>query len=114
MYVLMLIIGIFVLGSVVGIAIGLSLNKPPKPAGVKVIIKEVPIGQSDIEKEKIENLEKIKKFASENAQITNTQICQLLNISDSTAVRYLDELEKQFYLKQIGTTGVDTYYEKII
>jgi len=37
----------------------------------------------------------------------------LLEISDATATRYLDELEEEGLIKQVGKTGVSVYYKKI-
>lgn len=38
---------------------------------------------------------------------------KLLHVSDATATRYLDELEKEGKIKQVGTTGKHTRYERI-
>jgi len=36
----------------------------------------------------------------------------LLLVSDATATRYLDELEKEGKIKQVGKTGKGVFYEK--
>ena len=51
-------------------------------------------------------------FISDKDKITNNDIETLLGVSDATATRYLDELEKQGKLRQKGQNkGV--FYEKI-
>lgn len=62
------------------------------------------------EEEKANNLEKLRKYIGGHEQITNDDVQNLLNISDATAVRYLDELESAGLIKQIGPTGQSVYY----
>jgi Fic family protein len=61
---------------------------------------------------KAEHLEKIKEFIKGKETVVNNDIQKFLGVSDATATRYLDELEKQGILRQNGERkGV--YYEKI-
>ena len=55
--------------------------------------------------EKQENLRKVREYAAGKQEVTNDEIEKLLNVSDATATRYLDELEREGVLKQIGRTG---------
>lgn len=43
-------------------------------------------------------------------KITNNDIEKLLNVSDATATRYLNELEKENKIEQIGKIGRAVYY----
>lgn len=43
-------------------------------------------------------------------KISNVQIVELLDVSSATAVRYMDELEKEGKIKQVGTTGRGVFY----
>ena len=62
--------------------------------------------------EKAEHLQKIKDFMQSKSKITNDDVQSLLGVSDATAERYLNELEKQGFLHQEGQDkGV--FYEKI-
>lgn len=64
--------------------------------------------------QKAENLVKLKEaVAGTSDQITNDWVQKKLGVSDATAVRYLDELEKEGIIKQVGETGRSTYYTKI-
>lgn len=62
---------------------------------------------------KSKRLEKIMQFLEQNKKIKNDEVEKLLHVSDATATRYLDELEKQNKIRQVGKTGKYTYYEKI-
>ena len=67
-------------------------------------------------KEKImQLLESSSAKASEDGQarITNDDVEKMLGVSNNTVIRYLDELEKEGKLRQVGETGKYTYYEKI-
>lgn len=63
------------------------------------------------QREKEEGKKKIVKLLQEKNKITNNDIEKLLGISDATATRYLDELEKEGKIKQIGKQGKSVYYE---
>lgn len=64
-------------------------------------------------KKKRENLEKMRQIFAERPAVTNDDIEKLLGISDATATRYLDELEKEGLIRQVGRTGKHVYYEKV-
>ena len=45
--------------------------------------------------------------------IVNNDVEKILGVSDATATRYLDELEKEGKIRQVGKTGKHVYYEKV-
>ncbi len=53
---------------------------------------------------------KIIDFLTKHETITNDQVENLLKISNSTAYRLLEELEKEKKILQIGNTGKNVYY----
>jgi predicted HTH transcriptional regulator len=62
--------------------------------------------------EKQGHLQKIKDYIAGRNKINNHDVQKLLGVSDATAERYLNELEKQGVLRQKGQyKGV--FYEKI-
>ncbi|MEX0998373.1 MAG: DUF6804 family protein [Thermodesulfobacteriota bacterium] len=67
--------------------------------------------------EQSENKERNKKAILEIMKtqhpLTNDQVEQLLGISDATATRYFDELEKEGKVRQVGKTGRHVYYERV-
>lgn len=64
------------------------------------------------EKEREANKQKIIDFLGEKGKATNNDIQTLISVSDATATRYLDELEKEGKVKQVGDAGHYVYYEK--
>lgn len=64
-------------------------------------------------REKEENKQRILRILETQTPLTNNHIEQLLGISDATATRYLDELEKEGKIRQVGKTGKHVYYEKL-
>ncbi len=59
------------------------------------------------------HLKQILDYLESNDQVTNNDVEQMLSVSDATAERYLDELEKQRKLKQVGKTGRNVIYRKL-
>ncbi len=67
--------------------------------------------REDVEKKR-ENLEKVRQIFAEQGRVANDDVEKFLGISDATATRYLDELEKEGFVRQVGKTGKHVYYEK--
>jgi len=65
--------------------------------------------QSRIEKRKARILES----ARTKKRITNNDVEDMFCISDNTARRYLDDLEDEGKLTQIGVSGRGVYYEPV-
>jgi predicted HTH transcriptional regulator len=45
--------------------------------------------------------------------LTNDELQALLGVSSATVVRYMDELEKEGKVRQVGPTGQNVYYERV-
>lgn len=54
--------------------------------------------------------EKVLELFKNKAKVSHSQLAEVLNISRTTTVRYLDELEKEGKIKQIGKVGQKVYY----
>ena len=84
------------------------------------ILKNIGISNSEkvselvkkqaVEKEK--NMQRILKLLEGNNKATNDDVEKLLGVSNATAERYLNELEKEGVLRQIGDTGRNVFYQK--
>ncbi len=80
-------------------------------------IKEIVVYQSARQKQREESKGKIlneltlRQTQGKEAKITNNDVEKLLGVSDATATRYLDELEKQGKVRQVGKTGRSVYYQ---
>lgn len=104
----------FIWGLIAGIGVATvacliwkKMNKIEKPIQVSKIDNPNP----NVEVKK-ENLVKLEDLISKQDKITNDEVQTLLGVSDATAERYLNELESQGKLRQIGADRKDTYYEK--
>ncbi|MCR4284289.1 MAG: DUF977 family protein [Parcubacteria group bacterium] len=60
--------------------------------------------------QKDKNKDKVLKIFQENKKVTNDDIEKILKVSDSTAERYLNELEKKGKVAQHGKTGRSVFY----
>lgn len=69
-------------------------------------------GEREDAKKKRENLEKARSLFAGRDRVANDDIEKELGVSDATATRYLDELEKEGFIRQIGRTGSRVHYEK--
>lgn len=61
-------------------------------------------------REKAENKEEILEFLRKNGKIQNNDVEKLAEVSDATAERYLDELEKEGKIEQHGEIGQGVFY----
>ncbi len=59
---------------------------------------------------KAENKQKILGFVQANGKIQNNDVEKLAGVSNATAERYLDELEKGGKLTQHGVIGQGVFY----
>ncbi len=55
----------------------------------------------------------ILKFIEAKGQIKNNDIQRILDVSDATATRYLQNLENKRKIIQVGGTGRSVFYQKI-
>lgn len=87
-------------------SVKIKTSEGDEPPEVKTIIEK----QAE---EQQKNRQKILDFLGENQgeSITNDEVQDLLGVSDASAERYLDSLEKEGVLRQVGKTGVKTYYQ---
>jgi Fic family protein len=61
-------------------------------------------------KRKQENKQKILDFLQENGKIQNNDVEKLAKVSNATAERYLNDLEKEGKLTQHGKIGQNVFY----
>ena len=99
---------IFILGMIAGGAtvflfknIGVS-EKKRKTSGRKLIEKQA--------KEKEENKKRISEFFEKKKEVANDDIEKLLGVSDATVTRYLEELEQEGKIRQVGDIGRGIHY----
>jgi len=71
------------------------------------------LAQDIVEQKKEVRKEKILNYLDKKQKITNDDVEEMFGVSDSTAERYLNILEKQGLVKQVGETGRGVYYERM-
>jgi len=66
-----------------------------------------------IQSRKRKKLDKVMTMFAKQTKISNDEVEKFLHVSDATAERYLNILEKENKIKQIGKTGHSVFYSKI-
>ena len=66
-----------------------------------------------IQSRKQKKIDHIMDLFAKRTNITNDEVEKFLHVSDATATRYLEILEKENKIKQSGKTGKGVKYEKI-
>jgi len=89
---------VFIIVGIVGVVVGMYLARKTSST---VVEQTKPTD---------ERTEKIVALLGENEKITNNDVEKLFGVSDATATRYLDELEKEGVLSQVGEGGRGVYY----
>ncbi|QSH39538.1 winged helix-turn-helix domain-containing protein [Candidatus Kaiserbacteria bacterium] len=89
---------LLIVAGAVGVALGVYFGKG----------NDVPTVSFGNRKRK--RLDKILTLYIDNDEITNSDVRELLNVSDATATRYLDQLEDEGKIEQIGETGMNVFY----
>lgn len=92
--------GILIIVALAGIALGMYIAR--RNASTGFIAKQM--------EQKTENKKKILEFIQANGKIQNNDAEKLAGVSNATAERYLDELEKEGKLTQHGTIGQGVFY----
>ena len=91
---------ILIIVALVGIVLGMYIAR--RRANDGLIAKQM--------EQKAANKEKILAFVQEHGKIQNNDVEKLAGVSNATAERYLDELEKEERLTQHGTIGQGVFY----
>lgn len=91
---------ILIIVAIAGIALGMYLARRKANAGF--IAKQV--------EQKAENKQKILDFLQTHEKIQNNDVEKLAGVSNATAERYLDEMEKEGKLIQNGVIGPNVFY----
>ena len=86
--------------ALVGITLGMYIAR--RNANTGFIAKQM--------EQKSANKEKILAFVQEHGKIQNNDVEKLAGVSNATAERYLDALEKEGKLTQHGVIGQSVFY----
>jgi predicted HTH transcriptional regulator len=104
-----------IIGLVVGYVAGRMMSKGNNlsvPAGLLPSEGEKgTIINPEQVRQRQEHLQKVLEMAKSNNQITNDEVQKALGVSDKTTERYLQELENQGKLLQVGERGMKVAYK---
>lgn len=90
---------LLILAALLGIALGMFLARRRKSGLI-----------SEQGERKAKNKELILKYIQANGKIQNNEVEKLVGVSNATAERYLNELEKEGQITQHGTIGKGVFY----
>ncbi|MCH8987124.1 DeoR family transcriptional regulator [Patescibacteria group bacterium] len=65
-----------------------------------------------MQKVKGERKEKILQMFETKAKVSNDDVEELLDVSHATSFRYLEELQQEGKIKQVGKTGRNVHYKR--
>ena len=85
-----------------GVAVWLAVNKPESKHLTEFAEKQAG--------EKKENKKRILEFIASREKASNDEIQNFLGVSDASAERYLNELEQEDRISQVGSTGSGVVY----
>lgn len=83
-----------------------------KKKGIETVAKRENIKKLNEERGSVKKgrKEKILNILKKEGKITNNKIESLLGVSDATATNYLQELENEGKIEQVGGTGRGVFY----
>jgi len=84
-----------------GVGVGMYLARRNKSQGT-LIDKQIEA--------KAQSMQKILDFLQRNEKIQNNDVEELVGVSNATAERYLNELEREGKLTQHGSIGQNVFY----
>ncbi|MEK7553943.1 MAG: DUF977 family protein [Patescibacteria group bacterium] len=93
---------VLIIIAIAGIALGMYIAR--RNANTGFIAKQM--------EQKTENKQRILSFVQEHGKIQNNDVEKLAGVSNATAERYLDELEKEGQLTQHGVIGQGVFYTR--
>ena len=93
---------VLIIVALAGIALGMYLAR--RKANDGFIAEQI--------ENKAKNKQKILEFVQANGKIQNNDVEKLAGVSNATAERYLNELEKEGKLTQHGTIGQNVFYTR--
>jgi hypothetical protein len=82
----------------------------PKPSLARQLIAKA---REAIQNRKRKKIDHVMDLFAKRTNITNNQVADFLHVSDATATRYLQVLENENKIRQVGKTGKGVRYEKI-
>lgn len=90
------------------------ISQPTQSPQPRNLVKELfAKAREAIQFRKRKKLDRVMTLFAKRTNITNDEVEKFLHVSDATATRYLEILEKENKIKQSGKTGKAVSYSKI-
>ena len=86
-----------------------TFSKPKTSLACELLVK----ARKMIQFRKRKKLDRVMALFLKHSKITNDEVREFLHVSDATAERYLNTLEKENRIKQVGKTGHVVSYSRI-
>lgn len=97
---------VLIIAGLAGVVVGIWLSrKRSKKASEAKEIEGLNKKNQERGDEKEKRKERILNFLQMRKKTSNDEIQELLNVSDASAENYLDELEKEGKIRQVGEKG---------
>lgn len=106
----MLFFSTYIIAVTVAFVMGRASVKHPMPLSIHELQELRKDKANSIHVRIIKSKARIMDFAQDEGSVTNNDVEELLLVSDSTAYRYLHELERDGLLEQVGDTGRGVHY----
>lgn len=90
-----------------------TIATPIVVASINPVRELLNKARNAIQSRKRKKLDRILNMFTTKSKITNDEVEKLLHVSDATATRYLEILEKENKIKQVGKTGKAVSYSKV-
>jgi len=91
----------------------IPVNEPFTQNKISIARELLIKARNMIQSRKRKKLEKVMTMLTKQTKISNDEVEKFLHVSDATAERYLNILEKEGKIKQTGKTGHSVFYIKI-
>jgi predicted HTH transcriptional regulator len=90
------------------------IYRTQKRAKVETIEQVVSTNRTivDRSRHKLANKQKILNYINNKGRASNAELRELIGVTDRTIVRYMDELERDGKIRQIGGTGRGVVYKR--
>jgi hypothetical protein len=91
-----------------------SIFAPAEPVSKPNFARQlIAKAREAIQNRKRKKIDRVMDLFAKRTNITNNQVADFLHVSDATATRYLQILENENKIRQVGKTGKGVKYEKI-
>lgn len=100
----------YILFFIIGLGIGIFFSRRHFSKSSLELSEMAEEGRKAVKRRIIKRKEKIMTYARSKGRVVNDDVEDMFCISDNTARRYLNALEEEGKLEQVGASGRGVYY----